>query len=101
VLELGVWEGMVHRIRLADVDRLRLLVVSCFTKHAESSIQSKYELYHANMYNVKHFHVSTYYRHNLPWYVYEYVLFISIDGFVRKYNHNTRAYKYIYVLHFS
>jgi hypothetical protein len=40
VLELGAWEGMVHRIRLVDVDRLRLLVVSSFTKHAESSIQN-------------------------------------------------------------
>jgi hypothetical protein len=59
VLELGAWEGMVYRIRLVDVDRLRLLVVSCFTKHAESSIQNQYELYHANMYNVKHFHVHT------------------------------------------
>jgi hypothetical protein len=40
------------------------------------------------------------YTHNLPKHVYEYILFISIDGFVRKYNH-TRAYKNIYVLHFS
>jgi hypothetical protein len=44
---------------LVDVDRFRLLVVSCFTKHAKSSIQSEYKLYHATMCNVKHFHVHT------------------------------------------
>jgi hypothetical protein len=72
VLGLGVREGKVHRVRLVDVDR--------YVQHKTFPC--------------------THYTYNLPRYVYEYVLFISIDGFVnniptRKYNH-TSAYKYMY-----